>query len=161
MKSLSQTASLLLVSTFAINLLSVSTASAEIFKCTNSKGKIYYNDKACPTNQKEKKLNAVKDPVNGYVPPAIVAAEAVEKAKKKVKEIDLFGTPQYKGKETKKMHDARVAHEKNMELREKIILEEAESKKEYEAELKKSEAGELASVNTDGADHSHDDGKQE
>ena len=43
-------------------------AHAEIFKCTNKQGKVYYNDKPCPVESDEKKLQNEKDPVNGYVP---------------------------------------------------------------------------------------------
>jgi len=41
---------------------------AEIFKCTNLKGAVYYNDKPCPINNKEQKIKAQKDVVNGYAP---------------------------------------------------------------------------------------------
>lgn len=119
MKTL-QTASLVLISTVTMNLMTISTASAEIFKCTHKSGKVYYNDKPCPTSQKEKKLQAVKDPEGGYIAPAVVAA-AKEKVKKKEK--DLFGTPQYKGKETAKTHTARLAEEKKMEAREASVIE--------------------------------------
>ena len=43
-------------------------AHAEIFKCTNKQGKVYYNDKPCPVESDEEKLQNEKDPVNGYVP---------------------------------------------------------------------------------------------
>lgn len=41
---------------------------AEIFKCTNTKGAVYYNDKPCPVKHKQKKMKTEKDVVNGYVP---------------------------------------------------------------------------------------------
>ena len=34
-----------------------------IFKCTNIKGAVYYNDRPCPVTDKEKKMRAVKDPL--------------------------------------------------------------------------------------------------
>ena len=46
------------------------SVQAEIFKCTNTKGAVYYNDKPCPIVDKEKKMQSEKDVVNGYVPPA-------------------------------------------------------------------------------------------
>ena len=48
------------------------SVQAEIFKCTNTKGAVYYNDKPCPVVDKEKKMQSEKDVVNGYVPPAIM-----------------------------------------------------------------------------------------
>ncbi len=36
--------------------------SAKIFKCTNSKNEVFYNEKPCPINDVEKKIRAVKDP---------------------------------------------------------------------------------------------------
>jgi hypothetical protein len=44
--------------------------SAEIFKCTSKAGKVFYNDKPCPSLDDEKKMRSEKDVVNGYVPPA-------------------------------------------------------------------------------------------
>lgn len=41
---------------------------AEIYKCTNAKGSVYYNDKPCSVKDEEKKMNAVNDVVNGYTP---------------------------------------------------------------------------------------------
>lgn len=59
-----------IISTFLIiQFLFVNVLQAEIFKCTNAKDEVYYNDKPCPVDDVEKKLNAVKDPTNGYVPP--------------------------------------------------------------------------------------------
>ena len=40
---------------------------ASIFKCINSKGAVYYNDKPCPARDKETRIRAVKDPVNGLL----------------------------------------------------------------------------------------------
>jgi len=54
-------------------------AQAEIYKCTSKQGKVYYNDKPCPVETKEKKIQNEKDPVNGYVPPAFVAHKSVIK----------------------------------------------------------------------------------
>ncbi len=47
-------------------------ANAEIFKCVNPKGVVFYNDKSCPKKDKETQIKAVKDPSNGYIPPAFV-----------------------------------------------------------------------------------------
>ena len=38
-----------------------------IFKCTNIKGAVYYNDRPCPVTDKEKKMRAVKDPLQNNV----------------------------------------------------------------------------------------------
>lgn len=45
------------------------SVDAEIFKCTSKQGKVYYNDKSCPVESDEKKIQNEKDPVNGYIPP--------------------------------------------------------------------------------------------
>ena len=45
------------------------TAQATIFKCDNTEGATFYNDKPCPKIDVETKLKAVKDPVGGYIPP--------------------------------------------------------------------------------------------
>lgn len=45
---------------------------AKIYKCVNIENKVFYNDKPCPILDKETKINAVKDPVGGYIPPALV-----------------------------------------------------------------------------------------
>lgn len=47
-------------------------ATADIYKCENSKNEIFYNDKPCPVLDKETEFSAVKDPKNGYVFPAFV-----------------------------------------------------------------------------------------
>lgn len=43
---------------------------AEIFKCTNKTGDVYYNDKPCPIKDDEKKIRNEKDVLNGYTPSA-------------------------------------------------------------------------------------------
>ena len=53
--------------------------SAEIFKCTSKAGKVFYNDKPCPSLDDEKKMRSEKDVVNGYVPPAVKADKKVLK----------------------------------------------------------------------------------
>lgn len=50
----------------AVILVSGITYAGEIFKCTNEKSEVYYNDKPCPVNDIEKKMQAVKDPENPY-----------------------------------------------------------------------------------------------
>lgn len=47
-------------------------AQAKIYKCVNTEGKVYYNDKPCPVTSIEKEMKAAKDPVDGYVPPKFV-----------------------------------------------------------------------------------------
>jgi len=47
------------------------TAFSAIFKCVNAQGKTYYNDRACPKNEKETQFRNIKDPKNGYVPPSL------------------------------------------------------------------------------------------
>ncbi len=51
-----------------MSLFFIVSAQAEIFKCTNPSGAIYYNDKPCPVNDKQKTMKAEKDVVNGYQP---------------------------------------------------------------------------------------------
>ncbi len=43
--------------------------NAEIFKCVNTKGATYYNDKPCPRSNEETKIRGVKDPKGGFIPP--------------------------------------------------------------------------------------------
>ena len=52
--------------------ISTLQVQAEIYKCVNKQGKTFYNDKSCPAYDKETQIKAVKDPINGYVPPAFV-----------------------------------------------------------------------------------------
>ncbi len=61
------------VSVIALQALIVPSAQAKIYKCTNIKGAIYYNDKPCPIKDEEKIMKAEKDVLNGYKPsvPAI------------------------------------------------------------------------------------------
>jgi len=49
-----------------------SQAGAQIYKCENKSGKVFYNDKPCPVYEKETKIKAVKDPIKGYIPPPFV-----------------------------------------------------------------------------------------
>lgn len=58
----------ILIFSFCFFSITSQMVSAEIFKCTNKQGAVFYNDKPCPKNDKEKKINAVKDPKNGYIP---------------------------------------------------------------------------------------------
>ncbi|MEE9445139.1 MAG: hypothetical protein V3V19_05690 [Cocleimonas sp.] len=44
------------------------TTEAQIFKCSNENGEVYYNDKPCPIEDEEKKIRNEKDVLNGYVP---------------------------------------------------------------------------------------------
>lgn len=61
---------IIVVGSIVIHLFSVLTAQAAIYKCASDKKGIYYIDKPCPAVDRETKFNAVKDPKNGYVPPA-------------------------------------------------------------------------------------------
>ncbi len=54
-----------------VQSVQVVPVSAEIFKCTSQAGKVFYNDKPCPSIDDEKKIRSEKDVVNGYVPPAV------------------------------------------------------------------------------------------
>ena len=60
-------------------LMLVGEVQATIYKCVNLQGNTYYNDKPCPRIDDETKFKAVKDPVNGYIPPAFV--KDIQKAK--------------------------------------------------------------------------------
>ncbi len=148
MKYSSSTTLFAITSVIALNLLIPSIASAGIFKCTNKAGKIFYNDKPCPTNHNEKKIKAVKDPKNGYIPAPIptVSALSEEQAERKAElENDNFGTPQYKGKETANQRAGRLKDEEMMLKREEVKKELVEAlEKEVEAlkengELEKAE----------------------
>lgn len=61
------------------HLFVMGEASAAIYKCVNTKGAIYYNDKPCPINNAETRLKALKDPKGGYIPPAFVKDESKSK----------------------------------------------------------------------------------
>ncbi len=62
-----------------VTLSPVQTAEAKIFKCVNKQGTVFYKDKPCPVYDKETEINAIKDPLNGYVPPAFVKDPVVVK----------------------------------------------------------------------------------
>ena len=67
---------LVLMLTFPSLLIS-QQASAEIYKCVKkSSGEVFYKDKPCPVVDKETKMEAVKDPKNGYFPPKFISKEA-------------------------------------------------------------------------------------
>lgn len=68
------------LSVLALIILS-NQASANIFKCEKSNGKVYYHDKPCPVLDKETEIRAEKDVENGYVPPKFVKEEK-EKARR-------------------------------------------------------------------------------
>lgn len=55
--------------------LPLSQTHAEIYKCEDSSGKIFYADKLCPNDNIQTELQAVKDPVNGYIPPDFIPEE--------------------------------------------------------------------------------------
>lgn len=56
----------------ALMVVFVSQVNAQIYKCENKSGKVFYNDKPCPVYEKETQIKAVKDPKKGYIPPAFV-----------------------------------------------------------------------------------------
>lgn len=58
--------------------ISVAPVNAAIFKCINTDGKIYYKDKPCPLDNKETELKAIKDPINGYIPPSFSPEENID-----------------------------------------------------------------------------------
>ncbi len=45
-------------------------ANATIYKCVDTEGKTYYNDKSCPKSENQTQLKNIKDPIGGYIPPA-------------------------------------------------------------------------------------------
>lgn len=66
--------SFLLMSGFVVSaqMFVTEQVHAEIFKCINEQGAIFYNDKPCPVKDTETQIKAVKDPKNGYVPAFVV-----------------------------------------------------------------------------------------
>ncbi len=54
-----------------VQSVQLTSVNAEIFKCTNKAGKVFYNDKPCPSLDDEKKMRSEKDVVNGYIPPVL------------------------------------------------------------------------------------------
>jgi len=83
-------------------LMFMSNAQSEIFKCTNSKGGVYYNDKHCPVKDKEQELKAVKDVANGYTPPVLTTNKAPLRANKKVENSNQSDNRKRKGIATNK-----------------------------------------------------------
>ena len=55
--------------------LTSQSVQAAIYKCENASGKTFYADKPCPVNNTETELQAVKDPINGYIPPKFIPDE--------------------------------------------------------------------------------------
>jgi len=72
-------ASTLIISVF---MLASNPVQANIFKCVNKQGSVYYNDKPCPEKDKETQLKAIKDPKNGYIPKPIMEKKEVVQATK-------------------------------------------------------------------------------
>ena len=58
---------------FVMPFLLAGEAQAGIFKCVNTEGQTVYLDKPCPVKDTETEMKAVKDPNNGYIPPAFAA----------------------------------------------------------------------------------------
>jgi len=58
----------IIAGSIVIHSFSVLNVQAAIYKCVSDEKGIYYIDKPCPVVDIETKLNAVKDPKNGYVP---------------------------------------------------------------------------------------------
>jgi len=55
---------------------------ANIFKCINKKGDVYYNDKPCPVTDKETKLKNIKDPKSKYIPKPFIEKKEVDEENK-------------------------------------------------------------------------------
>ena len=51
-----------------------SSAQAAIYKCINQQDEVFYHDKPCPVNHKEKSLKHVKDPKNAAAAAAALSA---------------------------------------------------------------------------------------
>jgi len=52
--------------TLASFIVMSSSTNAAIFKCVNTQGETYYNDKPCPKSNEETEIKAIKDPKGGY-----------------------------------------------------------------------------------------------
>jgi hypothetical protein len=65
----------------AVPLLMTQQVQAEIYKCVNEKGTVFYKDKPCPVYDKETQLKSVKDPVNGYTPPEYIEEKESSRSK--------------------------------------------------------------------------------
>lgn len=64
----------IIINTLSLLIICVPTTmvQAEIYKCVDSSGKVFYADKSCPEGNVETELRAIKDPKNGYIPPEFV-----------------------------------------------------------------------------------------
>ena len=58
-----------MVVTATSSMFITSQAQAEIFKCVNQQGEVYYNDKPCPTKDIETQIRNTKDPKGGASQP--------------------------------------------------------------------------------------------
>lgn len=61
-----------------LTITAAPASAAAIYKCVSKDGKTYFNDKPCPVNNAETEFKAVKDPVNGYIPPEFVPKPIVK-----------------------------------------------------------------------------------
>ncbi len=86
---------------------------ASIFKCINNQGSVYYNDKPCPVKDKETRIHAVKDPVNGSLVRTPLAVPVF--ANKKPKRVT--------GKGTKDAKNSRVGKPNN---KQNVVIDELE-----------------------------------
>lgn len=106
LKNINKLASLCAVG--GVFLLIAPIAEAKIYKCVNIDNKVFYNDKPCPVLDKETEINAVKDPLGGYIPPAFSLDEKQKKSNLVVK-TKVTGTFQ----DDEKKPDSELIHSNN------------------------------------------------
>ncbi|MEE9351254.1 MAG: hypothetical protein V3U78_03250 [Thiotrichaceae bacterium] len=93
-----------------LQTIMMTSVNAEIFKCTNGAGEVYYNDKPCPVLDKEKKMRSEKDVANGYAPPVVINKS--NKSRQAVRKPQKGGTIDFK-KSTKKKSKMESAGNKS------------------------------------------------
>jgi len=84
---------------------------AEIYKCTNTKGAVYYNDKPCPVKDKQKTMKAEKDVANGYVPET---KKPNINANKPLNREELSVKPTNKMREANKLRDKEQGNNQSL-----------------------------------------------
>ena len=75
-----------------MSLLFSAESHAAIYKCVKANSEVFYNDKPCPVADKETEFNSVKDPENGYIPPAFVEDNTQSGTTTKLKSVVVGDT---------------------------------------------------------------------
>lgn len=94
---------------------------ANIYKCVNKKGAIYYNDKPCPKKDKEIELKAVKDPKSRYIPKHIAEKKDVVSSNKGIIVGEGISKNMAKKDKSKKNKDENLLSQTNINTNNKTL----------------------------------------